>query len=140
MIYWDTSAIIFTLAQNRLPDIQGFTRPHTLSEFYSRTTGKGFVVIQGGRERIVKLTPELAADRVGKLKEQLQFVSLDAEETAEALRRAAALGVAGGRTHDFLHIAAAEKGRAEKILPCNGRDFAGLSEIALEDPSAQAGT
>jgi len=91
------------LAQGKLGQISGTTRPHTLAEFYARTTGKGFLV--GGRT--VKLTPELARHRIEDLRIQLGFVVLNAEETAQALADAAEADVRGGRTHDFLHFAAA---------------------------------
>jgi len=134
MIYWDTSAI-FKLANGKLVEIRGATRPHTLAEFYSRTTGKGFKVETGGLERTVVLKPELAADRVLKLRAQLQFVELDGAETAAALQAAAQKGIRGGRTHDFLHVAAAKKVQATGIATCNLKDFAGLSEIPLKNPA-----
>ena len=137
MIYWDTSAIIFKLASGKLAEIRGATRPHTLAEFYSRTTGKGFKVASDGRERTVVLKPELAADRVLKLRGQLQFVELDGAETAAALQTAAQKGIRGGRIHDFLHVAAAEKVQATEIATCNIKDFAGLSQILLKNPSGE---
>jgi predicted nucleic acid-binding protein len=137
MIYWDTSAIIFQLASGKLAEIRGATRPHTLAEFYSRTTGKGFKVEYGGRERTVVLKPELAADRVLKLRGQLQFVELDGAETSAALQTAAQRGIRGGRTHDFLHVTAAKKVQATEIATCNTKDFDGLSEIPLKNPSSK---
>jgi predicted nucleic acid-binding protein len=129
VIYWDTSAIITLLAQGKLGRISGTTRPHTLTEFYARTTGKGFLI--GGRT--VKLTPELAAQRIEELRSQLTFVVLTAEETAQALCDAAKADVRGGRTHDFLHFAAAKKAGSESIYTFNQADFA-FSTIPLKQP------
>ena len=119
MIYWDTSAIIVFLAQGRLTEIIGVTRPHALSEFYARTTGKGFIA---AGKRVV-LRPELASARIGDLRRQLDFVEITAEETATALAEAAGLQLCGGRTHDFLHFFAARKAGAEAIYTFNGKDF-----------------
>lgn len=130
MIYWDTSAIITLLALGSLGEIAGITRPHSLAEFYGRTTGKGFLA----SGRIVKLAPELAARRVQDLKAQLRFVLLSEEETAQALIDAAKANIRGGRTHDFLHFAAAKKAGAEAIYTFNRADF-GFSTIPVEQPS-----
>jgi hypothetical protein len=105
MNYWDTSAIIGELAAGRLNSIKGITRPHSLAEFYARTTGKGFVAAG----QTIRLKPGLAAARVKQLARQLNFIELDAAETAETLESAAQTGIAGGKTHDVLHIAAANK-------------------------------
>ncbi|HEX7859992.1 MAG TPA: hypothetical protein VF773_06700 [Verrucomicrobiae bacterium] len=129
MIYWDTSAIITLLAVGRLEEITGSTRPHSLAEFYSRSTGKGFLV----SGRTVKLSPELAAQRVQELKAQLQFVLLTEYETAKALLDAAKADVRGGRTHDFLHFAAAMKANAAAIYTFNHSDFS-FSTIPLKQP------
>ena len=130
MIYWDTSAIITLLAQGNLGEIRGVTRPHTLSELYSRTTGKGFLI----GTRTVKLSPELAARRVEELKIQLSFVVLTAEETAQALADASKADIRGGRTHDFLHFAAAKKANCDVIYTFNQADFV-FSTIPLKEPA-----
>jgi predicted nucleic acid-binding protein len=130
MNYWDTSAIISELAAGRLATIKGVTRPHTLAEFYARTTGKGFAA--GGKT--IRLQPPLAAARVKQLVKQLAFVELDADETAETLEIAGADGIAGGRTHDILHIAAANKSKAEAIFTYNEKDFEPFCDLPLKHP------
>lgn len=132
MTYWDTSAIIFFLAQGRLAKISGVTRPHTLAEFYSRTTGKGFV----SAGKTVKLKPSLAADCIVKLAERLQFVNLNEQETVQALTEASKVNATGGKIHDLLHIAAALKAKADDILTCNTRDFEGFSPVPLKHPAS----
>jgi predicted nucleic acid-binding protein len=130
VIYWDTSAIITLLAQGRLGEIKGSTRPHTLAEFYARTTGKGFMA----DGRTVKLSPELAAQRVNDLRGQLEFVELNASEASKALTEAANAGVRGGNTHDYLHYAAAKKCKAKAIYTYNEADFP-FSEIPSKHPA-----
>ena len=134
MIYWDTSAVITLLAQGRMSEISGATRPHALAEFYARTTGKGFKA----SGRTVKLTPELAAQRVRDLRSRLDFVELTAQETEQALGDASKAGVLGGRTHDYLHFAAAKKINATTIYSFNEKDFP-FSTIPVGPPPSPVG-
>ncbi len=134
MNYWDTSAIIHSLALGRLDEIKGVTRSHTLAEFYSRTTGKGFKILVEGREKTAILSPDLAADRIASLAAQLKFVDLTPKETSEALSLASKQSIRGGRIHDFLHIQAASKAGVAAILTFNEKDFAPHTKIPLKHP------
>jgi predicted nucleic acid-binding protein len=101
-----------------------------LAEFYSTTTGKGFLV--GGKT--VKLTPELAARRASELRSQLSFVELTADDVCAALERQE---VTGGRTHDLMHCEAARKAGADVIYTFNTEDFNGISAVKSEHPPVE---
>lgn len=79
----------------------------------------------------MRLTTALAAKRVRELTKQLSFVELTAEDVATALE---GVDVAGGRTHDLLHAAAAGKAGAEGIYTFNDSDFSGLTRIPIKHP------
>jgi predicted nucleic acid-binding protein len=58
-------------------------------------------------------------------------VSLTSKDYAEALAKAAANGVEGGKTYDALLLAAAAKSGADRIYTTNVRHFQGLAEDQL---------
>ena len=125
--YWDSSAIVKALHSTEhralLDEGEHWTRPHSLAETFSALTGGtlGF-----------KTDADDAAAAVADISGQLQFVELTAEDTLAALHLARRKGVQGGRVHDLLHVAAAEKCGAERILTRDQNDFAFLTGIPLE--------
>jgi hypothetical protein len=59
------------------------------------------------------------------------MVTLSSKEYAEALEKAAADGVEGGRTYDALLLAAAAKSGADRIYTTNIRHFQSLADDDL---------
>lgn len=121
--YWDTSALILALHDDELEPLlrepgQG-TRPHTLAEAFSQLTG-GRLGFRYYADDAAALLREACAG--------FEFVELSSAEVFAALDKAQKLGVRGGRVHDYLHAAAATKGRAAQLLTENGPDFAGLED------------
>lgn len=125
--YWDSSALVKTLKspahRDRLTKGEHWTRPHALAECFSALTGGtlGF-----------KVDADDATEWLNELAEELQFVELTAADTQVALRLARAKGVQGGRVHDLMHVAAAEKCGAVRILTRDRNDFVGLTHLELE--------
>lgn len=128
-VYWDSSALVESVlrldVRNRLRQDSAFTRIHALAEVFSTLTGGrlGFRVESGD-----------AADLLREISPELQFIPLNPAETLEALANARAVGVRGGRIHDFLHARAAEKMGCTLLRTLNGSDFDGLFAGRLADP------
>jgi len=124
--YWDSSALVQTLAdsplQLRLKRERGFTRQHALAETFSALTGNP----------VTRIDTEDAAEFVAALARSLDFVELTAGEVLAALKTARKKGVRGGRVHDYLHAVAAEKSGAGTILTLDKHDFAGLTPLVIE--------
>ena len=57
---------------------------------------------------------------------RLKFVHLSENEILEALDKAQARGVRGGRVHDYMHALAADKAKADALLTADANDFNGL--------------
>jgi predicted nucleic acid-binding protein len=130
MVYWDSSALIDALekpeVRDKLSGPNHFTRVHTLAEVFSTLTG--------GRLRF-RCLPDDALEMIEELSRDLVFVELGYADTFAALRKAQQLGVQGGRVHDLLHVAAAQKAKADKIWTLNLSDFKGLDKnIVIEAP------
>ena len=128
--FWDASALVDALhddaveAKIRNPD--QWTRTHALAATFATMTG--------GRLGF-RYAPDDAAALIGEVTADLNFVDLNFEETLQALARAQARGIRGGRVHDWLHACAAQKCQAEELLTDNVSDFAGLAEgVAVVAP------
>jgi hypothetical protein len=118
--YWDSSALIETLANESLMDQLkangGITRTHTLTEVFSALTGRMHI----------RFTPNFAAQTVRSLVGHLDFVDLTHSEVLKGLDKAQTNGVRGGRVHDLMHALAAKKSGAAKLLTMDRNDFHGL--------------
>src|SRR5689334_18804262 len=103
--YWDSSALVECAVnealRDRLKAQGGVTRTHALSEVFSALTAGNLALRVEANE---------AADFVESLATDLRFVDLSSTEIVLALKKAQSKGVRGGRVHDYLHMAAAEKG------------------------------
>ena len=123
--YWDSGALVQSTGdlqlRTRLRKERGFTRTHALAETFSALTG--------GRLAI-RLDAEAAAEMVGNLASDLDFIDLTAEEVLSVLKQAQKRGVRGGRVHDYLHAVAADKCRAGELLTTDQYDFQGLADSA----------
>jgi len=129
-VYWDSSAIIFYYARGRIADISGTTRPHSLAEVFSALTGRGFdLLLPDGTTRHKRLSLGLAAQVLSRIHPNLQYVDLSAQEVLSAISQAKAKGAQGGRIHDLLHAAAAEKAGADELWTIDEFDFKGLGKV-----------
>lgn len=121
--YWDASALIDAIHDARIEEMAAetdqWTRPHALAEVFSQ--------LSGGRLPVKYLADDAAA-LISEIAKHFSFVELTAEETREALRKAHAHGVRGGRVHDWLHAVAAKNCEAEGLLTDNFADFTGLED------------
>ena len=129
-LYWDASALVEALqsdgVRDRLETAGGWTRPHSLAEVFSTLTG--------GRLGF-RCQPDDAYRMIRELSASVALVELDGEDTLAALSVCQESGVRGGLVHDFLHVAAAEKAGAERILTLNKRDFQSFGcRLPLEYP------
>ena len=124
--YWDSSALVQSLAeprlQIRLKTEGGFTRPHALSETFSALTGNPQT----------RIDTDDAYRFIFSLARSLDFVDLSGKETLQALKTARKKGVRGGRVHDYLHAVAAEKSGADIILTLDKHDFFGITRLPVE--------
>ena len=121
MKYWDSSALIEMLSDSAL-EAQllaegGYTRTHTLAEMFSALSGGNFHI---------RVPANDAARMVRAVAERLRFVNLSEVEILNALDKAQARGVRGGRVHDYLHALAADKAKADALLTADINDFDGL--------------
>jgi predicted nucleic acid-binding protein len=87
---------------------------HSLAEVYSTLTR------MPGRHRV---GGDQALLFVGSLRERLSIIALDEGEYAGAVERAAALGIVGGTTYDFLLACCALKAGVESIYSWNLRHY-----------------
>ena len=93
---------------------------HALAETFSILTGG-----QHGR----RLRPSAAASLIeDSVLPFVQLVSLSGKEVMAALGTADARGVRGGAVHDLLHLAAARKAGAARLLTLDQRDFQALAQ------------
>lgn len=132
-IYWDTCALIWYYARNRVSEISGVTRPHSLSEMFSGLTGGGIeFILPDGRKKHVRFSLDLAARVVSIIRPRLDYVDLTADEIVAALKDARRKNARGGRVHDLMHAIAAEKARADELWTTDQNDFEGLGRVPLK--------
>ncbi len=129
--YWDSSAVIAALMAGHQP--KGVTRPHTLGEVFSTLTGRGIETPKGR----TRLHPDDVAALLSDLP-KLTFVELTAKETLKAIQEAGTRGVRGGLIHDWLHVQAAHKAKAETILTENTQHFRTLTKTPLKTFAEQS--
>jgi predicted nucleic acid-binding protein len=109
--------------RDRLHRERGLTRVHTLAEVFSTLTDGNLAF---------RLDAEEAAKTVANLASDLDFQDLTATDVLKALKEARKKGVRGGRVHDYLHAAAAEKSGARKLLTPDRNDFNDLTKVEIE--------
>jgi predicted nucleic acid-binding protein len=124
-IYFDTSALIAAMIEEEghhqaalkaLSDCeQGFTASHTLAEVFSTLTG--------GRLE-VQLSPKEAGQIVeANVIQRLQILNLTVDDYKLAMQNSESVGARGGAVYDMLHLQAARRGKANRILTINVRHF-----------------
>jgi predicted nucleic acid-binding protein len=69
-----------------------------------------------------RVTPKQAAEMVARLHRLFRVVSIDAALYHEAIDRCATRGFSSGVVFDALHLLAAERETADRILTFNARD------------------
>jgi predicted nucleic acid-binding protein len=132
-VYWDSSAIIWYFARGRMAEVSGITRPHTLSEIFSALTGGGFdLVLTDGTMKHRRLSLRAAAAVIAKVHPQLDYVTLTADDSVSAIKTASGKGAQGGRVHDLMHAAAAEKAKADELWTIDEFDFTGLGKVPVK--------
>jgi hypothetical protein len=121
MKYWDSSALIEMMSdpvlEAKFLAQGGFTRTHTLTEMFSALSGGNFHI---------RVPANDAARMVRAAAGHLQFINLSENEILDALDKAQARGVRGGRVHDYMHALAAHKAKADALLTADLNDFNGL--------------
>jgi predicted nucleic acid-binding protein len=125
--YWDTSALVeATMDQalrSRVKREQPYTRTHSLAEAFSALTGGNLGI---------RLEADDAAATLQNIAEDIEFVELDKADVLAAFKSARRKGVRGGRIHDYLHAVAAEKQKATQFVTLDRNDFAGLTDLEIE--------
>jgi predicted nucleic acid-binding protein len=131
-VYWDTSALVRFYRDRRIREIKGVTRTHSLTELFSAFTGRGIDVrMQDGSVKHKRLSMRLAASIIKQIHARLEFVDLTHVEVLAAIQEARTTGAQGGRIHDLMHAAAAEKANADEIWTLDRNDFAGLGRVLV---------
>ena len=94
---------------------EGFTSTHALAETFATLTS--------GRLEI-QLTPNEAVRVIDtNVTERLRILELTLADYRQAMQRSHAAGARGGAIFDMLHLEAARRGRASRILTINVRHF-----------------
>lgn len=132
-IYWDTSALVRFFATGSLEKIRGVTRTHSLVELYSTLTGRGYdEQMKDGTFRHRKLSMVAAAKVVTRIRSRLEIIDLTSDEVLAVIQNANKLSAQGGRIHDLMHAAAADKAKADELWTLDQNDFAGLGSTPVK--------
>jgi predicted nucleic acid-binding protein len=132
-IYWDTSALVRDFATGALDKVEGVTRTHTLVELFSTLTGRGYDErLKDGHIRHRKLSLQAGAKVVARVRSRLDIVDLTPDEVLSVIQRAQKVNAQGGRVHDLMHAAAAEKAGAKELWTLDRNDFAGLGSVPVK--------
>jgi predicted nucleic acid-binding protein len=102
-------------------------------ELFSTLTGRGYDErMKDGTFRRRKLSMTAAAKVVTKVRSRLEIVDLTTDEVLSATQRAGKVNAQGGRIHDLLHAAAADKAKADELWTLDRNDFAGLGRVPIK--------
>jgi predicted nucleic acid-binding protein len=97
------------------------------NKLYAHALAETFSILTGGRHHR-RLGPAAAVDLIERsVLPYVELVGLDGSEVAATLQECAARGVRGGAVYDLLHLAAARKAGAARLLTLDCRDFEALS-------------
>ena len=135
--YFDSSVLIAAFVQEEkhheraveaLANSSGFTSTHALAEMYGTLTS--------GRLPI-RLTPEEAIEMIEQnVLARMEILELSLRDYRAALAESKANGARGGAVYHLLHLQAARRGQAKRILTLNIRHFQSfapdLKEIITE--------
>ncbi len=123
--YFDTSALIAAMVQEEehhsaalkalAGAADGFTSTHAIAETFATLTS--------GRLQ-VQLTPAEAAQVIdANVIQRLRVVDIGLSDYQQAIRNSQTVGARGGAIFDMLHLQAARRGSANRILTINVRHF-----------------
>ena len=133
-IYWDTSGLIRAYVMRQQP--KGFTRSHTVSEFFCVLSGPGLAVTESGKTVKKALSPTGAVKAAKETFSNLDFFDLTGPQTLEAVEASAKVrDITGKHIYDWMHCKAAEQCGAESIATVNQKDFSRMTKLKLEIPS-----
>ena len=123
----DTSVVVASLdpdePQHLACDRLLAAGPHKL---YAHALAETFSMLTGGRQGR-RLHPGAAASLIQEsVLPYVQLVSLSGKEVMAALATADARGARGGAVYDLLHLVAARKAGAFRLLTLDVRDFQAL--------------
>ena len=124
-IYFDSSALIAAMVSEEIhheraaealsESSDGFTSNHALSEVFATLTG--------GRLRL-HLSPAEAAEIIEhNISGRLAITEITTTDYRKAISDCHAVGARGGGIFDMLHLQAARRGKARRILTINVRHF-----------------
>jgi predicted nucleic acid-binding protein len=95
--------------------VDGFTSTHAIAETFATLTS--------GRLE-VQLTPAEAAQVIdANIIQRLRVLDLGLSDYQQAMRNSQTVGARGGAIFDMLHLQAARRGSAKRILTVNVRHF-----------------
>ncbi len=95
-------------------------------KLYTHALAETFSILTGGRHGR-RLRPSAAASLIkDSVLPFVELVSLSGREVMAALHTADARGVRGGAVYDLLHLVAARKAGASRLLTLDQRDFQAL--------------
>lgn len=99
---------------------------------YAHALAETFSILTGGRQGR-RLRPAMAAELIrDSVLPHVRLVSLTGKEVMAELNGAEARGVRGGAVYDLLHLAAARKAGAARLLTLDVRDFQAI--VRAGDP------
>ena len=99
---------------------------------YAHALAETFSILTGGRQGR-RLRPVMAAELIrDSVLPHVRLVSLTGKEVMAELNGAEARGVRGGAVYDLLHLAAARKAGAARLLTLDVRDFQAI--VRAGDP------
>jgi predicted nucleic acid-binding protein len=98
-------------------------------KLYVHALAETFSILTGGRRGKRRLDAQLATRLIKEsVLPFVQTVSLTGNEVMFALEQSHARGVRGGAIYDYLHLVAAKKAGAEKLVTLDKRNFEALAQ------------
>lgn len=79
-----------------------------------------------------KLSLLAAAKVVARVRSKLHIVDLTTEEILSAIQLAHKVNAQGGRIHDLMHAAAANKAKPDELWTLDQNDFVGLGGVHVK--------
>jgi predicted nucleic acid-binding protein len=130
MLFLDSSVLVASLDPDELHhaacDVLVAQGGHRI---YGHSLAETFSILTGGRQGR-RLAPHVVARLIqDSLLPYVKVQLLSAKELMTALQSCQARGVRGGAVYDWLHLVAARKAGADKLVTLNLRDFQALARM-----------
>jgi predicted nucleic acid-binding protein len=132
MTYLDTSALVRAWRMQITP--QGFTRAHSVAEFYATLT-RGLTVTVGTIKTRVIFTPAETSVGAKEVFSKMTFRDLNGKQALTELEFAAKDNVQSANIHDWMHAAVAKETGCEAIVTTNPKHFKLVTKLRLVDPA-----